>query len=56
MLKHRAKDSKLTANFPERIRPEAGKALSLKGEEYDDDDDVASQNHFTNRAITVLMS
>ena len=33
---------------------QAVKALSLKGEEYDDDDDVASQNHFTNRAITVF--
>ena len=33
---------------------QAVKALSLKGEEYDDDDDAASQNHFTNRAITVF--
>ena len=33
---------------------QAVKALSLKGEEYDDDDDTGSQNHFTKTAITVF--
>ncbi len=33
---------------------QAVKALSLKGEEYDDDDDAGSQNHFTKTAITVF--